>query len=65
MPAQTFNEITSFVKPVTKHHTERVTFSNYDGSALPSFCGKTTKGLPACEPGNDQHLIAKRVAFEL
>jgi hypothetical protein len=65
MPAQTLNEITSFVKPVTKHDKQRVTFSNYDGSALPISCGKTTKGLPARKPGNVQHLIAKRVAFEL
>jgi hypothetical protein len=65
MPAQTFNEIPSFVEPGAKHDMQRVTFGNYDGSALPIFCGKTTKGLPARNPGNDQHLIAKRVAFEL
>lgn len=35
MPAQTFNEITSFANPLTKHDKQHVTFSNYDGSALP------------------------------
>jgi hypothetical protein len=35
MPAQTFNEITGFAKPVTKQDKQHVTFSNYDGSLLP------------------------------
>jgi len=37
MPAQTFNEITGFANPLTGYDKQHVTFSNYDGSALPIF----------------------------